>query len=104
MESVLSVDGKEELTSIPMLHRVDSIDTLQQLMPFLSHNEKLMSYVLRNFRDPNTLILAAGRSCLVMSMLEHDFFGKVGLLAWVQNPDHFPGKKGLELAYGWAQS
>jgi hypothetical protein len=104
MESVQSVDGKVELMDTPMAHRVDDLNTFQNLMPYLTHNQKLVNYCLRHFRDPDTLILACGRSCIVVSILEHDFFGRIGLLAWAQNPDHFPPRKALELAYGWAQS
>lgn len=103
MDAVQSVDGKVE--SIPSLRvrRVETPEEVRLLMPAIAKNELLTKYVLKRFADPDTLILRYGKSCMVVSILEHDFFGKVGLIAWAQNPDHFPAKEALWIAEKWSQ-
>jgi hypothetical protein len=94
-------DGREKSHSI---ERVQDIPTLQNLMPFITHSEELQRYVLARWRDPNTLILRYERSVVVASVLEHDFFGgKICVLVWAQNPDHFPVRIGMGIVEEWAR-
>lgn len=83
-------DVETVATKVPLrLTRVDSVETVQALMPYLSHNEELLAYATRMFRDPDTLILWDGhRGCAITSLMEHPFVGRIAVLAWAQNPDH----------------
>src|SRR5262245_7276590 len=92
MEDVQVADGKAESTTRVRVRRVDDVKSLQELLPHIKHNLKLMSYVMHRMTDPDTLILHIGeKACIVTSIIEHDFFGgKVALVAWGQNPEKLP--------------
>src|SRR5262245_24223683 len=85
------VDTKEKSNK---LERVQDLNTLQRILPFVMHSPRLYDYVLKMFRDPDTLILwllEYEKSLLVASVIDHLFFGgKVCILVWAQNPDHYP--------------
>jgi hypothetical protein len=93
--------GREKLNAIV---RVQDLKTLPDVITCLSHNEDAQAYVLKRWRDPDTLILQCERSVLIASILEHDFFGgRVGVLVWAQNPDHVPVRPVLRVVEEWAR-
>ena len=103
MDSASSAVGQVESTEELRVHRVDTVSKLQDLMPFVSHNQELLKYVVATWRDPDTLILRYGRSCAIVSILDHPFMGKIAIFAWGQNPDRFNTKAGLNLVERWSK-
>lgn len=102
MADVSVADMKEESTST-QVHRVDSVESLQQLLPYIAHDEWVMGYVTRTFRDPKTLILAQDRACLIASIVDHPFFENVCIIVWIQNPDGVSTREFVEEVEGWAR-
>jgi hypothetical protein len=103
MESVNVVDGRVEPITRLTVRRVETAEELKILLPSIIHNELLTKYVMKRFQDPDTLILRYGASCIVMTILEHDFFGKVGLITWGQNPDHADVRQIMWICGEWAK-
>ncbi|SRR6266849_812681 len=101
------VETKESSPSGSELHieRVQTLDSLQALlMECLPNNDVAQKYVMKHFNDPETLILKYGRSCMIASVLEHDFFGKICVLVWVQNPDHYSPRTAQRVVEQWAEA
>lgn len=98
--AVSDAGGKEKSLSIV---RVQDLKSLQGVMPYLAHNELVQAYVMKRFRDPDTLILQHEKSVVVASVLEHDFFGRVCILAWAQNPEHVSTRKVQQTVEMWAK-
>lgn len=106
MGDVSTVDTKEksETTDVQVeWWRVDDLPTLKGLLPNITHDEWLHGYVTSMFRDPNTLILQSGSSCIVASIIDHPFLRKVCFIVWAQNPDHVPTKLGMSIVESWAE-
>jgi len=82
--------------------RVNDLNGLQEILSITAGNEAAQTYAMRRWRDPDTLILWQQRSCVMVSIIEHDFFGRIACIVWAQNPDHVSVKKTLEMVEGWA--
>jgi hypothetical protein len=106
MEDVKVVDGKVESQIVAL--RVDSVEKLQHLLPFLAMKPNVQTYCRRHITDPLTLILTNGaKSCLIASILEHDFFGRICIYVWAQNADQMDIRHlryYLQMAEDWAKT
>lgn len=88
MPDVNFVVGKVESTPAPSAVRhVQTEAELNRFLPTIRHHEMATMYVKKHFQDPDTLILYRGNSCIITSIIEHDFFGRIALIVWGQNDD-----------------
>jgi len=83
--------------------RVQDVNEVQNLL--VSINDVWISrYILNHFRDPDTLIMRAGRSCFIASVVRHDLMADTAIVVWAQNPDHYPTRVAYEIINQWALS
>src|SRR5678816_4167054 len=91
MPDVNGAVGKAGSTISPEIgrgvRRVTTPEELEKFLPTIAHHELATLYAVKHFQDPDTVILYRGQSCIMASIMEHDFFGRIALIVWGQNSD-----------------
>jgi hypothetical protein len=105
MPDVKSADGKEESTSLRSVRRVSTEAELYKFLATVRDNPQVTMYATKHYNDPDTLILYRENACLITSIIEHDFFGRIALIVWGQNKDKrvTTVRQALEIIKWWAK-
>lgn len=105
MPDVNSVVGRVESTTLTRVLRVANEKELEKFLPTIAGHEMATMYCVKHFKDPDTLILYRGNSCLITSIIEHDFFGRIALIVWGQNADKLVRTvhEAMQLVQWWAK-
>jgi hypothetical protein len=105
MPDVNNVVGRVESTTGSGVRRVTTEQELEKFLPMIAHHEKATMYAIRHYEDPDTIILYRGQSCIMASIIEHDFFGRIALIVWGQNRDNKLSTvhEAMQLVQWWAK-